>query len=239
MEGWVATRQVMRRWDLICALVVAGSSAAAAHDSNVVAAVVYIQPDQIQVVMEMAFPTGMILAGCPPSGEATLENRFAAGQLPLKKFLGGLLEVTADSNSLQALRTNVGLTLEQHIRGSVELATTTNRPLQFFARGLRGASAAPYRVALSVLDLVNRKVLGQAVLAADSPPAMFPPAMASTVAPVSAPTNEAVVVNQGRDTAPRSTSSTPPAKFRWPVALAAFAAVIILLVTWRSTHLRG
>jgi len=230
---------LMSGWKLICALLGVGGLPAAAHDSNVIAAVAYIRPTQVQLVMEMTFPTGMILAGCKPSSDLTVERQFEAGQSPLRLFLGGLIEVTAGSRACLALRTNAELTLEQHIRGSVEFPATTNRPLRFIARGLRDAPESPYRVALSVLDLVNRKVLGQVVLAADSPPAVFPPVIPSLGPLVTVHTGKAEVVEKAIEVSAQSAASAPPAKSPWLMAGATLAAMAVLIVAWRFTQQRS
>jgi hypothetical protein len=233
----------MRRLALLFGLAVTAVFTAKAHDPYEIASVVYIQSNRIEVFMEMEFATGMMLAGQKPSRDVAAASRFGAAQSQLEQFLGGLLEVTAGNNVMLPLRTNVELGVETHIRGQLEFALTDYRPLSFVPRGLRAVQDAPYGVSLTVLDMVNRKVLGQAALFADSPPADFP-ATVSTLNPLAGPT--LAVVKTDEPTALSVTTNRParpaeankPGRPRLLAALAVFASVAILLVAWRRSHVQ-
>ena len=163
----------MKHW-LVIVLVSGLLTSAKAHDPYEIASVVYIQSNRIEVFMEMEFPTGIRLAGLEPSRQTSAESQFAAALPQLEQFAGGLFEITAGTNVVLPLRTNVVLVPDAHIRVHLEIALTDDRPLRFVPRGLRVVQGAPYGVSLTVLDMVNRKVLGQSALFADSPPADFP-----------------------------------------------------------------
>lgn len=156
---------------------------AKAHDPFEIASVVYIQSNRIEVLIEMEFAAGVILSKSEPSPTASAEAQFESVQPRLTTLMGGLLEITAGGNAVLPVRTNVQRAVEPHIRGQLELALTDDRPLRFSATGLQVVPDAPYRIRLTVLDMVNRKVLGQAILLADSTPAAFPAAMAESASP--------------------------------------------------------
>jgi len=219
------------------------SVSAQAHDPYEITSVVYIQSNRIELFMEMEFPTGMTLAGLVPSREVAAETQFEAGLLQLKNFAGGLFEITAGNNVVQPLQTNVELGVEMHIRGKVEFALTDYRPLRFVSRGLRAVPDVPYGVSLTVLDMVNQKVLGQAALFADSPAAEFP-AAGPTTTPLAQPTLAVPKATESRVVV--AETSLPPAggdarairRSRLPMTVLILGAVIAVLAAWRWSNSR-
>jgi hypothetical protein len=157
-------------------------SSAQAHDPYEITSVVYVRTNQIELFMEMEFPTGMKLAGVNPSREVAAASQFAAAQTQLRDLAGSFFIFTAGNNGVLPLRTNIELGVEDHIRLQVDFAPTPYRPLQFTARGLRGFLEDAYGTSLTVLDMVNQKVLGQTTLFADSSAVEFPPRALEAVA---------------------------------------------------------
>ena len=214
-----------------------------AHDPYEITSVVYIRSNMIELFMETEFPTGMTLAGLTPTREVAAETQFEAGLPQLKNFAGGLFEITAGNNAVRPLSTNVELGVEMHIRGKVEFALTDYRPLRFVPRGLRAVPDVPYGVSLTVLDMVNQKVLGQSALFADSPPAEFP-APATLTTPVAQPTLTVRMPNQptiiaAETNAPSTGNVGARAQFRWPVAALLMGAVVAILVAWQRSNSRA
>ncbi len=166
------------------ALLLVSVLVAKAHDPFEIASVVYLQSNRFELMVEMEFATGVILSRSEPSQAASADAQFESVRLPLEQLMGGLLEITAGSNAVVSVRTNVQRGMEPHIRGQLELTLTDHRPLRFSAPGLRAVPDAPYRIRLTVLDMVNRKVLGQTILFADSAPVDFPATMAEQASPV-------------------------------------------------------
>jgi hypothetical protein len=156
-------------------ILMAGAVVARAHDPYEITSVVNIQSNRIELFVEMEFPTGMTLAGQTTSREGAPASQFEAARPALEQLAGGLFDFTAGNHALLALRTNVVLGVEDHIQCKVEYAPTDYRPLRLVPRGLRGLSDSGYGISLTVLDMVNQKVLGQTTLFADSIAAEFPP----------------------------------------------------------------
>lgn len=184
----------MRVISLICLATVLTTSARA-HDPYEVTSVAYLYSNRIELFMEMEFPTGLTLAGQKPVRDVAVVSQFEAALPRLRELAGGFFAFTAGNNVVQPLSTNVELGVENHIRFQVNFAPTPYRPLKFGARGLgENSSENPYGTSLTVLDMVNQKVLGQATLFAATPTTEFPP-----------PTTESP------DRSPATTESNPPA----------------------------
>ena len=169
----------MKSIALICLLALAGNFARA-HDPYEITSVVYVRSNVIELFIEMEFPAGMRLAGVEPVRDVAVLSQFEKAQPQLAVLAGSFFDFTAGNNTVAALSTNVALGMEDHIQFKLEYAATSLRPLQFTARGLRSGTDSPYGTSLTVLDMVNQKVLGQTTLFADSPRAEFPPATANT-----------------------------------------------------------
>jgi hypothetical protein len=222
-------------------LFLAAIGTARAHDPYEIASVVYVQSNRIEVFIELEFSTGMILAGRRPSGEASAENQFEAALPQLRQFAGGLLEITAGHHVVLPLRTNVQLGVEDHLQSKVEYALTDYRPLRFVPRGLRSGEDSPYGISLTVLDMVNQKVLGQTTLFADSAPVDFPAAAPNPLAePTLAVTkrNEPARASVTTNGPPRTVESTQPRSSRRLTVAVVVAGVVIFLVAWRWSQTR-
>lgn len=193
----------MRVFALLGLLSLAGNFAHA-HDPYEITSVVYVRSNVIELFVEMEFPTGMRLAGVEPVRDVAVLNQFERAQPQLLTLAGNFFDFTAGDNRVAALTTNVLLGVEDHIQFKLEYAATPLRPLQFTARGLRGVTDSPYGTSLTVLDMVNQKVLGQTTLFADSPRTDFPPPPVET--------GEPPLTTPVATTAPTSTNRTlPPA----------------------------
>lgn len=223
----------MRVFAFICLLSLAGT-VARAHDPYEITSVVYVRSNVIELFVEMEFPTGMKLAGVEPVRGVAALTQFEQSQSQLATLAGGFFDFTAGNNRVAALTTNVSLGVEDHIQFKLEYAATPLRPLQFTARGLRGVSDSPYGTSLTVLDMVNQKVLGQTTLFADSARADFPPAITpessepANMASPPPPTNSA--------TAPPPVSmddAAPPIRQpSWLLILLLLGAVFLITFTF-------
>jgi hypothetical protein len=88
------------------------------------------------------------------------------------------------------------------------------------------------------LDMVNRKVLGQTTLFADSPPADFPPPVSESTPPLAQPSLAVVATNRSVS-APPGTNTSPVAPKIQPsggrlsfVAVAALGGCLGLTAVW-------
>ena len=227
----------------ILGVVLLGGSAWA-HDPHELTSVVYLQSNRIELFIETEFPAGMTLAGLTPRRDVAAETQFEAGLPRLKNFIGGLLEITAGNNVVRPLQTNVELGVELHIRGRVEFALTDDRPLRFAPRGLQAGSDVPYGIALTVLDMVNKKVLGQSALFADSPAAEFP-ATSPTVAPLAQPTVAVTKVREAAIASPTTNSlaadrgAEASRRSRWPVVIFLLGGLVVVVGAWCRSNSRA
>lgn len=227
---------------ILSALIVMGFVATvAAHDPYEITSVAYIHSNRIELFVEMEFPTGMTLAGQKPVRDVAVLTQFESALPRLRELAGNFFNLTAGNNVVLPLSTNVELGVEDHIRFQVEFKPTPHRPLRFVARGLGSESSeSPYGTSLTVLDMVNQKVLGQTTLFAGSPTAEFPPRPNETseTTAVAIESNAPVVTPRiaapASQPAPNVTPATPtqPRKPNWLVVSATLAALLIILFTF-------
>jgi hypothetical protein len=236
----------VRRLARVGGLLLVASGVVHAHDPYEISSVVYLRSNRIELVIEMEFPTGMTLAGQKPSRAASPQSQFEAALPELEKFAGGFFEFTAGNHAVSPLRTNVQLGVEDHIQYRVEFAPTDYRPLRFDPRGLRRVEESLYGVSLTVLDMVNQKVLGQTTLFADSPAAEFPvPDTGSRAAPRASPTlavsqpNPPPELAATTNTPPEIAGAVEPRRSRLVLGLAIFATLGVLLLAWFWMKARG
>ncbi len=210
----------------------------AAHDPYEITSVAYIHSNRIELFVEMEFPTGMTLAGQKPVQDIAVLSQFEAALPRLRELAGSFFGLTAGNNVVLPLSTNVELGVEDHIRFQVEFKPTPYRPLRFVARGLGAESSeSPYGTSLTVLDMVNQKVLGQNTLFASSPAAEFPPRLNETseTTTVEAESNAPVVAPSIVAPAPQPATNSAAAtltqalKPNWLVVAATLGALFIIL----------
>lgn len=210
----------------------------AAHDPYEITSVAYIHSNRIELFVEMEFPTGMTLAGQKPVHDVAVLSQFETALPQLRELAGNFFNLTAGNNIVLPLSTNVELGVEDHIRFKVEFKPTPYRPLRFVARGLGGDSSEnPYGTSLTVLDMVNQKVLGQTTLFAGSPPAEFPPrpnetsetntAAIESTAPVTTPSIAAPVSQPATNN--MAAAPTQTLKPNWLVVAASLVGLFIIL----------
>jgi len=184
---------------------------ARAHDPYEITSVAYVHSNRIEMFIEMEFPAGMRLSGQKPVNDLAILSQFETALPRLRELAGNFYRFTAGNNAVAVLSTNVELGVEDHIRFRVEYAATPHRPLRFTARGLGGISDEnPYGTSLTVLDMVNQKVLGQTTLFPATPDAQFPPATETDLVdtPTNAPTPTATISDTETPTPPPIANQT-------------------------------
>jgi hypothetical protein len=221
----------------LLALMLGCATRTLAHDPFEITCTVYSRSNRVEVFAEMEYRAAMLLAGADAAALAgrDVATEFQSHLPSLIRAAGGLLALSADNSPLVALRTNVTLEVENHIRFALDYPEANSRTLTASAPGLaRIAADGGYGVNLTVLDMVNQKVLGQTVLFADTPSATFAPAPVSTPPP---PARQAVTklaepvpaVSQVETAAEKEPS--PVAVISWPVILCA-VVVACLALAW-------
>lgn len=210
---------------------------AAAHDPYEITSVAYLYSNRIELYMEMEFPTGMRLAGQNPVRDVAVISQFEAALPQLRELAGGFYAFTAGNNLILPLATNVELGVENHIKFQVQFAPTPYRPFKFVARGLGPESSEnPFGTSLTVLDMVNQKVLGQTTLFAGTPTAEFPPKPAETSAlekgPANAPAPSTADPRPQTNTTPGpvtpAAQALSPGKPNWVLILVTLSAVFLV-----------
>ena len=188
----------------------------------------------------------MTLAGEPPSRANAVSSQFEAAVPHLEKLAGGFLEITAGNHAVSPLRTNVQLSVEDHIQCKVEFAPTDHRPLRVVPRGLRGVADSPYGISLTVIDMVKKQVLGQAVFFANSLAAEFPVTTPDSIAPpLATPTLAVTKPGLAASVATETNASSREAdtdrslRSRSLLPLVILAAVGVLLVASRRLKPRA
>lgn len=210
----------------------------AAHDPYEITSVAYIHSNRIELFVEMEFPTGMTLAGQKPVHDVAVLSQFETALPRLRELAGSFFNLTAGNNVVLPLSTNVELGVEDHIRFQIEFRPTPYRPLRFLARGLGAdANANPFGTSLTVLDMVNQKVLGQTTLFAGSPAAEFPPRPNETseTTTVAIESNAPLIAPSLAAPASQTTTNGAAATLKqafqpdWLVVSATLAALLIIL----------
>ncbi len=166
--------RLLERFSLI-ALIALATPAARAHDPYEITSVAYVHSNRLELLVSCEFVTGMRLAGIEPQRDVPVASQLAAAQPALLQLAGSFFAITAGNHAVPPLRTNVQLDVEDHLQLQLEFAPTPHRPLQFTARALSNVPDSPYGTTLTVLDMVNQKVLGQSTLFATADRAEFPP----------------------------------------------------------------
>lgn len=216
------------------------TTSAGAHDPYEITSIAYLYSNRVELYLEMEFPTGLTLAGQKPVRDVAALPQFEAALPRLRELAGGFFTFTAGNNAVLPLSTNVELGVEDHIKFKLEYAPTAYRPLKFVARGLgMDAGDNPYGTSLTVLDMVNQKVLGQTTLFAATPTAEFPPKPVESAAVVltAATSNPAATtLTPAAARAEPTTASIAPAptpasagrKLNWLLAIVTLSAVLLI-----------
>ena len=146
-------------------------STAFAHDPLEISATVYLHTNRLELRAVMMRKT--ILFAADHQGVPLLDFSIPAEReeaLPMLRSLApGLFTLTCGTNVLIPTDTKVILGAEDHV-GFNLVFPTTNKPVKFDAKLLAHLPAQdPYGVNVTVLDLVNNRVLEQKLLNAPNP----------------------------------------------------------------------
>jgi hypothetical protein len=140
-----------------------------AHDPYEITSTASVFTNGIEVQIEMEFRTALRLAGVEFKPSQVADESFNANRSKLFAVAGGFFQVFAGGNLLAAGDTNVMLGVENHVQFQIHYPPSRFRPLRFVAEGLKPFEGqGPYGTTLTVLDMVNKTVLGQSVLYPDS-----------------------------------------------------------------------
>jgi hypothetical protein len=155
-------------WSIILSLAVLFASNARAHDPFEITATSYLRTNQLELFIEMEPRPARLLSGAP----ATIEPEIVLSQLELKaptlvRIWSGPTELKPTSiTAMEGTENHAQLRLLYPLPPVGPFRIETPLLAQLETEG-------PYGVTLTVLDMVNQKVLGQSVLFADTPEAAF------------------------------------------------------------------
>jgi hypothetical protein len=163
-------KAINRSWGLsiILILAVLFASNARAHDPFEITATIYVRTNHLELFIEMEPRPARLLSGAP----AAIEPEMVLSQLELKaptlvRIWSGPTELKPTSiTAMEGTENHAQLRLLYPLPPAGPFRIETPLLAQLQADG-------PYGVTLTVLDLVNQKVLGQSVLFADTPEAAF------------------------------------------------------------------
>ena len=223
---------------------------ALAHDPYEIISTAYLHSNRLDLNVQMEFNTALLVAGVNPRAypgipEAELFEQVAP---QLESAAAEFFQVMSGGEELSLAGAAINLGVENHVQFSLTFPHPDKQPLRFIANGLRGLeSVGPYGTTLTVLDMVNQKVLGQPVLFGDRPEMDVP--VPSIVNPQPAELTSALPEASGMppehppDAAPEmeashvdAESSAPGSRWWiWVVALVVLIDVAVLLI-WLSTR---
>jgi hypothetical protein len=158
----------------ICAALLALfiTSAAMAHDPYEITSTLSLYTNRAELQVELEFRAGMLLAGQAENGEAS--EQFGKLRPKLNEVTRRFFRLAINGAEVQPARSEASLGVENHLHFEILFPAITNGACSVEAPGLNAlAEQGPYGVSLTVLDMVNRKVLGQSVLFAGTPVAQF------------------------------------------------------------------
>jgi len=148
-----------------------------AHDPYEITTTLSLYSNRTELQILMEFRTGMLLVSREALiGPDEAQTLFDSESHGLREAAKNLFELSASGKELVAERVDATLGVENHIQFQVVYPPSLAQQLQLKPRALSAlTNQGPYGASVSVLDMVNKKVVGQAVLFGTSPAAEFGP----------------------------------------------------------------
>ena len=191
--GW----RVRVNW---CSLVVLllGSLCAFAHDPYEITSTLSLYSNRTELRVEMEARTALLFAGY---GALVTSEQIPAIFTSLHEALtdtaSRFFKVTAAGRDMYPEKASLLLGVEDHIQFTLQLPRARGQSIRCEPSILHAfTNEGPYGISLTVLDMVNKKVLGQSVLFRDSSAAEFSSTLSETSSETlsHAPTGPADVV---------------------------------------------
>jgi len=210
-----------------------------AHDPYEITSTVRLETNRTRVEIEMEFNGAMLLAGVPRSAPSADLSALFQSKLPeLQKQAGQFFQLSNSIGPLSAASTNVTLGVENHVKFSLEYPPTRTG-LKLNAAALKSlAEHGPFGTTVTVLDMVNKTVLGQTVLFSNNPAADFAPSqpVVTQVATINAQPKAPSASPSITPPKPNTPSPRSPKESIWNfVILALFGVLLLVLVRrWRA-----
>jgi len=160
--------KVHARWALLLPLLLF-AVVAHAHDPFELNAAVYLRSNHIELFLEMEPRPASLLAGRPAPSDT------AARLSQLESNAPGLIRLWSGEAELKATSAKASIGMENHTQVRLLYPRPSGSMFRLEAPLLKALeSDGSYGLAFTAFDMVNQKVLGQAVLFADAPTVPFP-----------------------------------------------------------------
>ena len=217
-----------------------GSLCAFAHDPYEITSTLSLYSNRTELRVEMEARTALLFAGhSTPVTSEQIPGIFTSLHEALTDTASRFFKVTAAGRDMYHEKTNLQLGVEDHIQFTLQFPRARGQSIRCQPRVLEAiTNEGPYGISLTVLDMVNKKVLGQSVLFRGSSAAEFPspssPPLSETLS--NAPASPADVVKLSpSDLEPaEQPSASPPAvqRSQSPLAAGPKLAPILAAITF-------
>jgi len=226
-------------------LAVAGAWTALAHDPYEITSTLSLYSNRAELLVELEFRAGMFLSGhAEPMGANDAPAQFEVARGALTKTAGQFFRLSTGHEDFKPASTAVTLGVENHIRFKLSYPPLTDA-FSLSIPGLKSLSdQGPYGASITVLDMENKKVLGQSVLFASSAPAEFktaPLKSGDKAAPSASPpeSGRPVRINQSDLSARTSVQPEPARRVTTPQSNRALKAGGTILLASAAVALGG
>lgn len=223
-------RKAAARWaSALLPLLLITSQRCLAHDPYEITANVRIETNRTAVEIEMEFNTAMLLVGGPRATAAQQTAWFQTKLPELQQAAARFFELGDADGALVASGTNVTLGVENHVKLNLEFPRA-HGGLKLHATAVKSLGAhGPYGVSVTVLDMVNLKVLGQSVLFSNSAAAEFGEVVKVAEFPAAASPSNAPAPKPAMPAAATTGSGAQPSKRGVSLRFVAAVAAMVLL----------
>ncbi len=156
---------------------------ALAHDPYEITSTLSLYSNRTDLRVEMEARTALLFAGySTPVTSDQIPAIFTSLHEALTDTASRFLKVTAAGREMYPEKTSLLLGVEDHIQFTLQFPRIRGQSIRCEPSVLHAfTNEGPYGISLTVLDMVNKKVLGQSVLFRDSTAAEFPSTLSETL----------------------------------------------------------
>ena len=216
-----------------------------AHDPYEITSTLSLYSNRTELRVEMEARTALLFAGHSASVTSDqIPALFTSLHDALTDTASRFLEFHAGDTELRPEKASLLLGVEDHLQFNLQFPRVRGQSIRCEPRVLQAfTNEGPYGISLTVLDMVNKKVLGQSVLFRDTPAADFASTLSPTLSsPQSAPPVVKIERSDLEAAVPSSASAfSKPSQVQSPSSAPTgaklaplFAAIAFLFVTASS-----
>ena len=195
-------------------LLALGSLRALAHDPYEITSALSLYSNRTELRVEMEARTALLFAGHSESVTSEqIPGIFTSLHEALTDTASRFFKVTAAEREMYPEKTSLLLGVEDHIQFTLQFPRVRGQSIRCEPRVLHAfTNEGPYGISLTVLDMVNKKVLGQSVLFRDSSAVEFPSLSSPTLSPPLSETLSNAPASPAADVVKLSPSDLEPAE---------------------------